>query len=374
MSVLDITQLRTIIAKNPLGQSLYGIDEIYSFFYDETNNIRKFWITENGLNAKPTNFVLGGICHRKSKSLSGIDELIKSLYIQQSATEIKFKHLASGSYLGVLNSKKIRTLLEWLIHNEIYIHYGTVNILYWSLVDIVDSQCADEKFRQYVPYVTEIKNELFNLANSDLSRFLIFLRKYRFPNVKRESLTDFMTELANLLETLASERQSEISKMTVRAVRLSIMSENMPFIVDNDDDVLIKSFKPFFLRPLMVYATSSHIFDNEFGIENEIKDIQIGLNGKRVEYSFLNSHDRFEIQLSDCICGLLGSHFNFLDRHTLSELKDIKKNLNQSQRQVLKLLANLIGISNTQSNGFIHRIAPNESERKNNYFLYGTDN
>lgn len=369
--ILNAEELRAGMLLNIFsGNPLYGLDEEYAFFYDETNNIRKFWIRDDGFNEQPKNFVLGGIAHKKSEPLAGLDELIKSLHIQKSAKEIKFNQLATGSYLGVLNSRKIRTLLEWLIANGVFIHYTNFNILYWSLVDIVDSLWDEPELRQFMPYVMHIKGELFNLANADLDRLVPILKKYRFPNVQRNASFSFMTEFSDLLESVSKKPQSDISELVIYMVRKAANLPELPFIVDNEDDVLIDSFDSLFLRPLYIYPTSSHTFDNETEVQEALGNTQIGYKGRFVEYSFVDSRDCIEIQLSDGICGLLGSHFNFLEEHSVEELIEIKKNLNPVQRQTLSLLRKLIDISDAQSNGFMYRISPMDSDYKNDYFLH----
>lgn len=370
-TILNAEKLRAGMLLNIFaGQPLYGLDEEYAFFYDETNNIRKFWIREDGFNEQPKNFVLGGIVHKKSKPLSGLDELLKSLHIQKSAKEIKFNQLATGSYLGVLNSKKIKTLLEWLIANGVFIHYTNFNILYWSLVDIVDSLWEEPELRQYMPYVMHIKGELFNLANADLVRLVPILKKYRFPNIKRNESSAFMTELSGHLELVSKKPQSDISELVIYMVRKAANLPELPFIVDNKDDVLIDSFDSLFLRPMYIYPTSSHTFDNETEVQEALGNTQIEYKGRFVEYTFVDSRDCIEIQLSDGICGLLGSHFNFLEDHSVEELIEIKQNLNPVQSQTLSLLSRLIDFSEAESNGFMHRISPMDSDYKNDYFLH----
>lgn len=369
--ILNAEKLRAGMLLNMFaGQPLYGLEEEYAFFYDETNNIRKFWIRNDGFNEPPKNFVLGGIVHKKSRPLTGLDELVKSLHIQKSAKEIKFNQLATGSYLGVLNSRKIRTLLEWLIANEVFIHYSNFNILYWSLVDIVDSFWDEPELRQYMPYVMHIKGELFNLANADLDRLVPILKKYRFPNIQRNSSCAFMMEFSGLLESVSRKPQSDISKLVIYMVRKAAKLPELPFIMDNDDDILIDSFDNEFLRPLYIYPTSSHTFDNETEVQEALGNTQVEYKSRFVEYSFVDSRDFIEIQLSDGICGLLGSHFNFLEEHSVEELIDIKQSLNPVQRQTLSLLSKLIDISDAQSNGFMHRISPMDSDYKNDYFLH----
>lgn len=369
--ILNAEELRAGMLLNILaGQILYGLDEEYAFFYDETNNIRKFWIRDDGFNEQPKNFILGGIVHKKLEPLIGLDELVKSLHIQKSAKEIKFNQLATGSYLGVLNSKKIRTLLEWLIANGVFIHYSNFNILYWSLVDIVDSFWEEPELHQYMPYVMQIKGELFNLANADLGQLVPILKKYRFPNIQRNASFAFMMEFSDLLESASKKPQSDISELVIYMVRKAANLPELPFIVDNKDDVLIDSFNSNFIRPLYIYPKSSHTFDNETEIQETLGNTQVEYKGSFVEYSFVDSLDCIEVQLSDCICGLLGSHFNFLEEHSVEELIEIKQNLNPVQRLTLSLLRKLIDISDAQSNGFMHRISPMDSDYKNDYFLH----
>ena len=352
------------------GRPLYGVDEEYVFFYDETNNVRKFWITDDGLNQKPTNFLLGGLVHKKSTPITGIEELITSLHIQKSATEIKFNQLATGSYLGVLNSKRIQTILGWLNEKDIFIHYNKLNLLYWSLVDIIDSVWDEPDLRQYMPYVIQIKGELFNLANADLDRFVPLLKKYRFPNVKRAEIKAFMLEISAHLYSVAKKPLTDISELVLMMLQKASNLEELPFIIDNKDDILIEDFHGHFLRSLYIYPTSTHIFDHESEVQKDFVKTQVQFKGKVVDYSFVDSQDSIEVQLSDGICGLLGCHFNFLEEKTFKELIEMKEKLNPRQKETLYLLQKLIDKSNSQSNGFLHRISAMDSDYKNDFFLH----
>ena len=368
--IMNAEELRADPLLNMFGERpLFGVDEEYAFFYDETNNIRKFWIRDNGFNVKPKNFVLGGIVHKKSKPLTGLDELVDSLHIDKSATEIKFNQLARGRYLDVLKSKKIITFLEWLISNRVFIHYTNFNILYWSLVDIVDSLWDDPDLCQYMVYIMHIKSELYNLANADLDGLALILKKYRFPNVQRNSSFEFMIEFSAFLKSVSKQPQSDISELVISMVHKGANLPDLPFIMDNEDDVLIKSFRELFLRPLYIYPVSSHTYDNETEVQEALGNTQVEYKERFVEFSFVDSRNCREIQLSDCICGLLGRHFDFLEEYSVEELINIKKNLNPAQRQTLSLLNKLIDISDAQSNGFIHQISPMNSLYKNDYFL-----
>jgi len=58
---------------------LKNMDKEYTFFYDETNNIRKFrFKEEGGLNIPieqiTKNFILGGVVHKKNRRIHIISE------------------------------------------------------------------------------------------------------------------------------------------------------------------------------------------------------------------------------------------------------------------------------------------------------------
>ena len=366
--IINAEELHNHAANQAFGSPLYGIKDKWIFYYDETNNIRKLHLTEDGANAEFKNFVLGGIVHPASRVLPNMDSLIKSLVLQKSATEIKFNQLATGSFLGVLNSKKVKTLLKWLIDNDI--HYTNFNILYWSLVDLVDSLWDDASLHKYMPYVQEIKNELFRLCNIDLDVFAKLLRKYRYPNIQRSLNFSFMNEVADHFERLSEEPRADITELVITMMRRGANLDEMAFLVDNDDDILIENFKDMYLRPIYVYPNSIHIFDEEDSVQADLENHVVKFKGRLVDYSFVNSRQSIGVQISDGICGLLGSYFNFLEENTMEQLKIIKRKLNPAQTTTLELLRALIDKSDEASNGFCHRIAPTDSDLKNQFFLF----
>lgn len=65
------------------GHQLRNVDDVYTFYYDETNNIRKFHLVEDGFNVSdPGNFVLGGILHKGLMHRADFGHLIKSRRFQ----------------------------------------------------------------------------------------------------------------------------------------------------------------------------------------------------------------------------------------------------------------------------------------------------
>lgn len=338
-NVIEADKYHTMYVNQIFGPPLIATEVEWVFYYDETNNIRKLYLTEKGTNAVLKNFVLGGIVHLRGQPIPDTTVLLKSLRIQASAKEIKFNQLASGQFLGILNSKRIQTLLQWLIDNKIHIHYTNFNILYWSLVDIIDSVLNDERVKEYINYIQHIKNELFNLSKFELDKFLQILNKYKYPNIHRSQTFSFMNEVADHFESFTQfSSASDIRGLVIELFRFGATLDELTFVCDNDDHILIDSFKDMYLRPMFVYPNSVHVYDEEHSIQEDLKDTVIKYQGGIVNYSFLDSKQCMGIQLSDGVCGLLGSYFNFLENHSLEQLKSLKAELNPNQQRTLELL------------------------------------
>jgi hypothetical protein len=104
----------------------------YVFFYDETNNIRKFYLKESDYNdSSKSNFILGGIVFETSKT--NLQLCFDKLNLQKNITEVKLKHIATGDFLSCLKSKKLRVFLDFILNSDLYIHYSSLNFLYYSL-------------------------------------------------------------------------------------------------------------------------------------------------------------------------------------------------------------------------------------------------
>jgi len=119
--MIDVNPLRdAILAVFPMPR----VDGVYSFYYDETNNVRKLHLTPNGMNIRrPDCFVLGGIVHGGPPRSIELSDLRTLLRLQPSVKEIKLKHLGSGDFLDLLGSEKIALFLEWLTTQGLLIHY-----------------------------------------------------------------------------------------------------------------------------------------------------------------------------------------------------------------------------------------------------------
>ena len=149
-----------------------------NFYYDETNNIRKFYLTDdknNYMNSESNLFILGGIAIdplllENIHFETSLHALFKKWGVQATQKEVKFKHIANGDFLTILKSKKLNYLFEFLSEKNIFIHMFVLDVIHWSLIDIIESTnafnvckrflCIDE----YIFY--EIKSLLTEVART----------------------------------------------------------------------------------------------------------------------------------------------------------------------------------------------------------------
>ena len=137
INVAEIKQQISVISGRP------PCNDVYTFFYDETGNCRKFSLTDDGYNSESAienNFILAGVLYPGTDFQVDFDTLYNQLGYCDEQKELKFKHLYhnSKSFLEFIGSKRATAFICWLYESGLYVHYSTLNNLYYSLVDIVD--------------------------------------------------------------------------------------------------------------------------------------------------------------------------------------------------------------------------------------------
>ncbi|MFZ6776989.1 DUF3800 domain-containing protein [Undibacterium sp. Ji83W] len=350
---------------------LRRVDEKFTFYYDETNNIRKFYLTNTGANvAEYKNFILGGIVLEEGKSIPDFSSLRSKLGMQLNAPEIKFSHIAKGDFEQVLSSYKLNIVLSWIIENDIFIHYSSVNIIYWAIVDIIDSILAEAKFAIYEQYRQPLKNELYRVANLDISAFLAMLKAHHYPDIQPGKSADFIMDLAAFLDIHSTENDNLSTLMLKELIRKSEKLAELIFLVDEEEGMLIKSFSGFYIRPIMLFKNATHIFDHEFQIENNLNGSNFKNVSSQIKFSFSDSKSEPGIQLADVITGFLGKYQNFVEENSLSDLLKCKILWDEKQSANFALLRQLIDTSDDVSNAFIHRTTAMDSQWKNDAFMH----
>jgi len=340
--------------------NLKGIDTKYNFYYDETNNIRKFYLKEDDFNeSSKSNFLLGGIVDEKFTV--DFQECFNLLGLQDNVTEVKLKHIASGDFLSCLKSKRLRIFLDFLQKKDIYIHYSNLNFLYFSIVDIVDSAETEDLS---VQKNRQLKDILYQIVKSEKEKIIKLFYVFEYPNIKVDSLKKFLHELIKILKPYEEEYGANLSELIEMLIKAG-EAGRMPFIMDEENFQLIENFLHFYIRTIYLFTNSSHIYDREVTIEELLKDFNIIYKGEQLaNYSFQDSKDNKFLQASDIFIGLLGKYFDFLSSASIPEIKAVLKNLDDIQFSNLELLVEIIAKTNRKNPAFIHRVCSNDDMRK----------
>lgn len=364
MTIFDVSEFREMIK---LSAPTANFDSHFEFYYDETNNLKKFYVREEDFNYSFTaNFVLGGIVLENNQ----IDfaPLFNGLKLQKNIKEVKFKHIASGSFIDCLKSNKLSVYLKFLLDNDILIHYSSINILYYSIVDIVDSAIVNSEITMKLDngFSLYLKNDLYKLAKLEIESVIELFYQFEYPNIKKESVIIFIEALTSLFDKYIDTEEFHFGLESLRQIlKEAKKKETLPFIMDDEDFILLKDFSQFYFRPIYTFINSNHIFDNEDSIVEIFNNIEFkNGNTKLNTYTFKDSKSDILLQISDVFVGLIGKLTNFINTSTPDDIFQIVQSLNAVQQTNLDALLDLISKSNNQNVGFLHHIDSFEEMRK----------
>jgi hypothetical protein len=334
-------------------------DSAFTFYYDETNNIKKFYVRENDFNNTfTTNFILGGLVHLGQAP--DVQPLIDSFKQQKTAKEVKFKHIASGDFLECLKSEKLKLFLQFVKDYNLYVHYSSLNILYWSIVDIVDSAIASSKSAQQLghQFTNYLKNDLYKLSRLEIESVIQLFYKYEYPNIKNESVLPFIEELTSLFNDYLETHEFNFGLDLLSQILKEAKKKNsLPFVMDEDDFILLKDLSHFYLRPIYLFKNSTHIFDNEDSIAETVNYYKILDEGVEIKnYTFVDSQTNQLIQLSDVFVGVMGKLSHYLNTSSREKIDTDFVSLSAIQQKNIDLLIDVIDKSHNKNIGFIHNI------------------
>lgn len=364
--VMQIDRLRARLVP------LRNWDQPVRLYHDETNNIRRLTLGELGLNA-PDNrtFAIAGVALQPGREIDGWPQLRRLLQVQPSAPEIKFEHLAKGRYEDALASRKLASFLQWLLDQDIMIHYSAMDPVYWSILDIVESLQADGRLPIHA-FHGELKSELHHAAIQDLPGFMALLHGFHYPDVPRDQVPPFLEAVLAFVHGHVPQDRSAATWLLRQALRQAVRlpSLALSFLHDNEPGALIDDFSGRFLHRIYVFKNASHVFDRETFVERVLAPLELREGARRLDYRFADSKAEVGVQLSDVVAGLIGRHFSYLRDHSLSELMRRRDGFTEVQRGSLARLRALIDRSDAFSEGLFHMLLPLDTVFKNNAFLH----
>lgn len=374
----------------------------YTFYYDESNNHRKFYINENKNNynidndpqrkqSAPTNFLLGGVAHKSGGCESSAAELIESLKLQDSVKELKFCVVARGNFDAVLKSANLKKILKWLLDSDLYVHYFNLNLEYWAFIDIIDDcvqHCLEkgelvfqgaQHFREYLDFHKDV---LYRVINADKKKFLGLVKDFKYPLIKgREH--EFVQALHKLVVDYAVQLFSEnpaLDRDEMNAIlslaelfSICVDIEDMTLTLNPEEGVLVDGLGVFYQNRGTMFIHCEHIFDDEFSVEDEIAILNKSAYPPKLNYKFVKSVESPLTQISDVVAGLFAKYFEFIERKTLDELVEIKSNFSPQQFEALELIKSLIEKSDKECIHFLFYVMTASEHRKHAMFMFSKE-
>ena len=347
----------------------------YTFYLDESNNCGKFRFknAEGVTNVKWYNdFVLSGVVFEGDSASFMVEDLFDKFKFQSNNTDAKLKNIAKyngedpNRFVDILKSNKVSVLLETLFHSKgVYIHWETENLLYYSLVDIVDS-VIDE------PYLLDMtKNVLYNYAEHNEDDLFNMLAYYEYPNIKDEQISDFCEQFLIWLESLEAQSYEEIIALNLlhEGMTSSLRTNDLLFLQNNKDRLLIEDFVPLYAQRVAAFPNSVLHFDKCGLVENKMQLCIKAFCGHKVPYyDFINSEDNKWIQLSDMIAGIHGALMSYVNTHDIPNIRKDLLHLNEIQNHNLYLLMSLRKKS-YRKNIHFDRMSKNVRQKERLHFL-----
>ena len=355
----DINEMRKCIEILP-SKELFDIKG--TFYYDETDNVRKYYLKETGLNEQiDKHFVLGGAYLEEGCTTPDVEGLKAKLNIATDLEELKSKHLYKGDFLKVLDNKHIHIFLEWILSSQFYVHYSVINLYYYALVDIVDSVIQ----RKFYPLVFEFKNDLYQIAKKYHTDFNEILYKYNYPNISNENIKIFLKTIRDYIDKNKMVATPFISMLLAQMKDENIAS--LPFIQNEENWIFLKDLSQFYYYPISSFYRSKHIFDHEKTIEeNHFKDVTFKIDGLPLKsYEFKDSKNELMIQISDCIIGLICRFYKFLDEYD-GNICTLDARLNERQKTNLSILCKILKKTIDYNEKLIHMVVPMKEARNYN--------
>lgn len=342
---------------------MWGIDNKtkYVFYYDESNNCRKFWVDDSKkqFNTDYTaDFVLAGVVRKEmDKVAASLEAFRKLLKLQGNVDEIKFKKLYSkGDFLQCVKEKRLFETLSWIDKSPFYIHYTNVNNLFYTLVEIFDSIVKPDEISEFGYDYYKMKSVFYYMFKGKADKLQSLMFKYKYPNIQREDVEAFCNDLLCLLGSRREmkEEQKFLAGMLARASK----RDELIFLHDNDDYIMQENYAEFYTDPIRKYQTSLHIFDEETTVQDIVaKQISMGEN-MADNFRFVDSKTDIFVQLSDVVAGIFGKLFKYINSTSANQRRKDIEGLSRIQVDNILLIDKLRVTADQENPGFLCTIGP----------------
>ena len=346
-----------------------NVEEKLFFYYDESNNCRKFWLNSSnrGFNFNPdADFVLAGVASEEEIELT-LEELRDSLKLQKNVNEIKSKTLFRGKdFIECMGIKTVTGLLDILERYNLFVHYEHVNNFYYTVVEILDSITSPSEIELFGFEYFQLKSTLFNMLHPHIAAVSDIMIRYSYPNIQSDSIRGFCLELCSILGPKYDMKPDE--KFVYGAIKRAAQGDELLFVQNNEDYILQDNYAVFYSNRITMFPNSEHCFDEESSLQTEINR-QVKMSGEYHNYRFVESKYNYMVQISDLIAGLFGRMFSYFNQHETKDFQSTIVSLTDRQVDNLCRLYRLLKKSDDRNKGLLHSITSVGMIDKRNLFF-----
>jgi hypothetical protein len=338
---------------------LSDIEKSSTFYYDETNNVRKLKVNAQGFNVEEVKvFVLGGVVHGGEPRGLDLLGLRREMRIQQNVKELKFHHVAKGTFAEILRSKSLRTFLMWLNDRDLLIHYHETDPVYWSIVDIVDSILLEAGDPSLYRTHEIVKSDLTEILRAEISATADLFHRCSYPEVSPSTKAEFLTGLLDIVSRNTRRLDTLNVELLQRILIRGVTLDSLAFLEGNQPHLLIDSFANFYAARIAMFSRSTHILDAEDTVQERLTAMQLTKYGSPAKhFRFADSTTEPGIQLSDIVVGLLAKMHTFLTRTSIGDVLAFRRGVSGTDLENIKLLRDCLARSDAENPAFLHHVA-----------------
>lgn len=338
-----------------------------TFFFDESNNIKKGRIgaeRDNVSDLEHLCFVLGGIASREEINF---EELLKFVGARQTPIDAKFSFFSfkHTKFMETIKQPRLRKFFEYLLTNDILIHFDVLHYMYFAIVDILDSLIQEDDVNQKATFMCylPLQSAMTEVLYCDYSLLHDIFCRYEFPNIPTNKANEFVKEILELYtDNLQYFDMDDIDNFPKELLRQIIKAKrnqtNMYFLEDNISfEISSGVFTNYLLR--MMEIRDKKCFDNEQSIVNELQAMDEKYKEK-LNVTFDDSKNNRNIQICDVICGFVARLYTFLGKNSLEDIITFASNLKceDEEYKTLKVFFDLMTKSDKEYNVMLKKTVP----------------
>lgn len=346
---------------------MWGINpnEEMFFYYDESNNCRRFLLSEDKQNFNTdidADFVIAGVCCDKEISI-GFDEIVSRFSLQPNIKELKSKSFWSGKdFIQCVGTKQVTALVKLIDDYNLFVHYQHVNNFFYTIVEILDSISNPEEIYEFGFDYFALKATLYKMLKRDVTAVSAVFLKYSYPNIKTNDIRGFCNDLLAILGDRREQKPDE--KFVTGMLKRAANSEELTFIQNNEDYIMQDNFAEFYANNILQYRKSMHYYDEELSIQDKVKDYVHAFDKNINNFEFIDSKTNSLIQVSDLVAGLFGRLFTYVNNHECKDFMNVMPTLNDRQLRNMCSIQRLRIKSNERNRGFLHSLTAISEWRK----------